>query len=157
MYQKTVGHLSPFRFRRSLWLVICLLPGLLNCSVTLNSMYDPEMDQGATSLQKKMDGFLTKLERHDGHPQVEYAWNTAFYDDYLVELRSLLLRAQSHENNEIAVKQLTFMMENLQQLRLAHEAGSLATSTIQATRNLFNQSWKTIIAHEISKRRGERS
>jgi hypothetical protein len=47
------------------------------------------------------------------------------------------------------------MMDNLQQLRLAHEAGPLAPPTVQATRDLFNQGWQAIIALEIAKRRGE--
>ncbi len=139
------------------WLLIALLLNVMSCSMTLNSLYDPEMDHGATSLQKKMDSFLTKLERHTGQPQSDYSWNATFYDDYVVELRSLLLRAQSHANNEATVKRLTLMMDNLQQLRLAHEAGSLAPSTLQDTRALFNQSWQAIIEQEISKRRGERS
>lgn len=142
-----------FRFRWSPWVLVGLLLGLVGCQVTLISSYDPEIDRAATSLQKKMDAFLTGLETHAGQSQATYAWTAAFYDDYLVELRSVRIRAQSHEKNEITTKQLTLMMDNLQQLRLAHEAGSLAPPTIQATRELFNQGWQAIIALEIAKRR----
>jgi hypothetical protein len=144
-----------WRWRWGPWVLVCLLLGLVGCQVTLISSYDPEIDWGATALQKKMDAFLTGLGTHAGQPQAAYAWNVAFYDDYLVELRSLRIRAQSHEKNEITANQLMLMMDNLQQLRLAHEAGPLVPPTVQATRDLFNQGWQAIIALEIAKRRGE--
>jgi hypothetical protein len=145
------------RFRWNLFLVLCLLTGFVGCQMTLISSYDPEMDKAATALQKKMDAFLTKLETQAGHPQTDYSWNVTFYDDYLVELRSLHLRAGSDPKNEKMAKQVQLMMENLQQLRLAHQAGSLDLSTLQATRTVFNQGWQDIIGMEIAKRRGETS
>jgi hypothetical protein len=146
---------SSFRFLWLRCLFACLLLGLTDCQVTLISPYDPEMDKAATALQKKMDAFLTNLETHAGLPQVDYTWNIPFYDDYLVELRSLHLRAQSQPKNEEITKQLKLMMDNLRQLRLAHEAGSLAFPTIQALRGLFNQGWQAIISVEIARRQGE--
>jgi hypothetical protein len=146
---------SVFRFRRWPQVLVCLLLGLVGCQVVVISSYDPELDRAATSLQKKMDAFLTGLETHAGQPQAKYAWDSGFYNNYLVELRSMLLRAQSQGANEITARELTLMMENLQQLRLAHEAGSLTLPTIQATRDLFNQGWQAIIGREIAKRRGE--
>ena len=145
---------SAFAARWVLWILVCLQLGLVGCHVTLISSYDPEMDRTATSLQKKMDAFLTRLETHAGESQAHYSWDQAFYQNYLVELRSLRLRAQSDPVNEYAAKQLTLMMDNFEQLRLAHEAGPLPIPTIQATRDLFNQGWQAIIAQEIAKRRG---
>jgi hypothetical protein len=128
---------------------------MAGCHVTLNSAYDPEMDKAATALQKKMDTFLTKMETNAGLPQTDYSWNVGFYDDYVVDLRSVHLRAQTDKANSFMEQQLRIMLENLQQLRLAHEAGPLALPTIQATRDLFNKSWQMIIAQEMAKRRGE--
>jgi hypothetical protein len=145
---------SAFAVRRILLALACLQLGLVGCHVTLNSSYDPEMDRTATSLQKKMDGFLTRLETHAGESQALYSWDQVFYQNYLVELRSLRLRAQGDRTNEFTAKQLTLMMDNFEQLRLAHEAGPLPIPTIQATRDLFNQGWQAIIAQEIAKRRG---
>jgi hypothetical protein len=147
--------LSVFLIRWYLWVVAGLLLGVGGCQVTLISAYDSEMDKAATALQKKMDAFLTKMETNVGLPQTDYTWNVAFYDDYVVELRSVHLRAQSDEKNTIMDQQLTVMLENLRQLRLAHEAGPLASPTIQATRDLFNKSWQVIIAQELAKRRGQ--
>lgn len=147
--------LHAFRLRWVLWALAYVLPGLVGCQVMLISSYDPEIDRAATSLQKKMDAFLTRLEAHAGQSQANYSWDPAFYHDYLVELRSVRLRAQSDDTNEGMARQLILMMDNLEQLRLAHEAGPLTIDTIQATRDLFNQSWQDIIAKEMAKRRGE--
>ncbi len=144
-----------FRFRWGSHLLALLMLGQVGCQVMPISTYDPEMDRSATALQKKMDAFLTGLETHAGQPQANYAWDVAFYNNYLVDLRSMLLRAQSHGTQESTAKELTMMMDNLQQLRLAHEAGSLTPPTIQATRDLFNQGWQIIIGREIAKRGGE--
>ena len=145
---------SALRIRWCPWVLVCLLPALVGCQVTLISSYDPEMDRTATSLQKKMDAFLTGLEVHAGKSQANYSWDRAFYHNYLVELRSLRLRAQSDASHAFTAKQLTLMMDNLEQLRLAHEAGPLTLPTIQATRDLFNDGWQAIIAREMAKRRG---
>lgn len=145
---------TSFRFWWYRCTFACLLLGLIGCQITVISPYDPEMDKAATALQKKMDVFLTNLETHPGLPQADYTWDASFYDDYLVELRSLHLRAQSQANNEETAKQLKLMMDNLQQLRLAHEAGPLALPTIQATRDLFNQGWQAIITVELARRLG---
>ena len=147
---------SAFRFRcyRWRWFLACLLLGLWGCQITLISPYDPEMDKSATTLQKKMDTFLTSLETRAGLPQAAYSWNAAFYDEYLIELRSLHLRAQSQPENEETAKHLQLMMDNFRQLRLAHEASPLALPTLEATRDLFNQGWQAIIAVEMARRQG---
>ncbi len=145
------------RFSGKCWVLACLLTGVLGCQVMVISSYDPEMDKGATALQKKMDAFLTKLDTQAGLPQTDYAWNMSFYEDYLVELRSLHLRAQSDAHNAVMAEQLQLMMDNLQQLRLAHKAGPLTPSTLQATRDVFNQDWKKVIGMELAKRRGEKA
>ena len=137
-----------------IWVLTCFLLGVVGCQVTLLSPYDQEMDKAATALQKKMDAFLTKMETNAGLPQTDYTWNVAFYDDYVVDLRSLRLRAMSDGNDTIVDQQLTEMLENLRQLRLAHEAGPLAPPAIQATRELFNKGWQVIIGQEIAKLRG---
>lgn len=83
------------------WFCAFSLLLLVGCPVTLISHYDPEIDRSATALQKEMDSFLTKLETVAETPEAQYAQHNQFYDDYLVELRSVLVRAQSHPKNSI--------------------------------------------------------
>jgi len=131
--------------------VLCIFT-LLACSVRLISNYDPQIDQAATTLQKEMDGFLTRLE---SDPPPSYAKSKQFYDDYAVDLRSVLIRAQSHPKNTQTEKQLALMMNNLKQLEEVHKAGNVSPEVVATMRGLFNQGWLAIIRLEVAKNRGE--
>jgi hypothetical protein len=128
---------------------------LAGCQITLVSAYDPEIDHAATTLQKKMDGYLTELQANLGTAAAQYEQNKPFYEEYMVDLRSVMIRAESHPDNTLTVKQLKLMMDNLDQLRTLHQAGPLSTEVIDTTRDLFNQGWRAIITLELAKRRGE--
>lgn len=129
-----------------------VLSVFLACSVKLISNYDEQIDKSATSLQIDMDRFLTKLA---DDPQPSYAKSKDFYDEYAVELRSLLLRAQSHPKNSQTEQQIGLMMKSLDDLRTMHQAGPIDDEVLKTTRDLFNQSWKAIITLEMAKKRGE--
>jgi hypothetical protein len=129
-----------------------LLSVLLACSVTLISNYDEQIDKSATSLQRQMDSFLTSL---DSTPQPTYASTKEFYTDYAVDLRSLLVRAQSHPKNTQTEQQIELMMKSLEDLRQMHEAGPIDPEVLKTTRDMFNQSWKAIITLEMAKKRGD--
>lgn len=124
----------------------------LGCAVTLISRYDEQIDKKATELQQKMDRFLTGL---DVAGQATYAQSKDFYEEYLIELRSILVRAQSRPKNSITEQQLGFMIKNLRELRTMHEAGRLEKETINTTRDLFNAAWRSVITLELAKKRGE--
>lgn len=142
----------PVVVRDVLAILILLLVG---CSeVRLISSYDQEIDKTATVLQKKMDAFLTKLDSKAGTNEAKYDQNEVFYDDYLVELRSLLIRAQSQPENSITEFQIGLMINSLNQLRILHEAGPISSNTVSTTRNLFAQAWLAIITLEQAKKRG---
>jgi len=126
------------------------------CSkVTLISNYDEQIDQSATDLQKEMDRFLTNLEYQAGTPEADYENNIDFYRHYLIEMRALLIRVQSHPDNQITEEQVRLMTDNLNELKAAHESGQIEAEAIQVFRDLFNQGWGAIIKLEIAKKRGE--
>jgi hypothetical protein len=135
-------------------LALLVAVAAFGCAVRLISDYDREIDRAATRLQREMDTFLTRLEVASGTPAAGYAPHAGFYPDYLVALRSVLVRAQSHPQNRITEEQLLLMIDSLEQLRLAHEAGPLDPAAIRAARNLFNQAWRAIITVELAKKRG---
>ncbi len=121
------------------------------CTLTLISSYDEQIDKTATELQKKMDHFLTSLQ---ADLQPAYQESKAFYDDYLIELRSVLVRAKSHPKNSITEKQIELMMGNIEELRAMHKEGALDTEAIDTTRDLFNTGWRAVITLELAKKRG---
>lgn len=136
-------------------LLALLLALLIGCEITLISKYDPMIDTSATALQKEMDTFLTGLETTAGMPEADYTQHEQFYSDYLVELRSVLVRAESHPKNEITAKQLRLMIDSLEQLRVVHQAGPIDTSPVSTMRDLFNQGWRAVITLELAKKRGD--
>ncbi len=144
------------RFR--IWL--CLLATLAavsgGCEVMLISKYDRQIDESATTLQQEMDAFLTKLETNFGKPEADYGTpkNQQFYEDYLVNLRSVRVRAQSHPKNDITVRQVNLLIGSVAQLRQQHEAGPLVPEVIDINRDLFAQGWRAIITLELAKKRG---
>lgn len=133
---------------------VVLLTLLLGCSLTLVSPYDPQIDRTATTLQKQMDAFLTGLREEDpGEAVPNSAASRLFFDAYAVELRSVLIRAESHPKNQATERQLRLMIDNLEQLRVVDQSGPIDDAAIDTFRDLFNQGWRAIITLEVAKKR----
>ena len=136
-------------------LLIALAVAFSGCSpVRFIAEYDEQIDRSATQLQKDLDSFLTHLETTEGTPEAEYESNQSFYADYMVELRSLLLRAESHTLNDLTEKQLGLMISSVDSLQAIHKDAPLIPEVIDVLRSDLSQSWKAIIALELAKKRG---
>lgn len=118
MSHATVGRKSS-SFMQGGLVLFFLVVLAAGCTLTLISPYDEQIDQSATALQQKMDRFLSGLV---AAPQPSYKQSAAFYDDYMVDLRSLLLRAQCHPKNTITERQIDLMMKNLALVDIAQLA-----------------------------------
>jgi hypothetical protein len=138
------------------WATFALALALTACTtVTLLTQYDEQIDRAASDLQRRMDGFLTRLESQTGD-SARYAMHRQFYAEYLIDLRSVELRASTHPKNRPSLEQYQLMLDNLEQLRSTHERqGTLGRPFIGQTRTLFNTAWKAIIALEVAKKRGQ--
>lgn len=144
----------PAPIRRLRFGALWALWASLACSVTLLSSYDEQIDRAATELQTRMDRFLTVLEEDPGTAAV-YNRHREFYRNYLVDLRAVELRAGTHPKNRPSLEQYRLMRESLEALRRTHEeSGTLSVDFVRQTRELFNQSWRAIIALEVAKKRG---
>jgi hypothetical protein len=132
------------------WLLLLALLLPISCAATFVSSYDEQIDKAATTLQVKMDTFLTGLE---ALPQPTYSKSSSFYTDYDIALRSILIRAESHPKNSLTAMQLGLMTKSVDDLREMHKSGHLDQAAIAITRDLFNQSWRAVIALEVAKKR----
>ena len=144
-------------FRIWLWLLATLVVVSSGCEVMLISRYDQQIDDSATTLQQEMDAFLTKIETNASKPEAAYGTpeNQQFYQDYLVSLRSVRVRAESHPKNDITVEHINKMIDSVAQLRIMHQAGPLLPEVILELRDLFAQGWRAIITLELAKKRGD--
>lgn len=137
------------------WLMLLVMVALSSgCTIRLAAEYDEQIDAAATTLQKRMDRFLTELESAAGTEAAEYARGHAeFYDDYAVELRAVRVRAAAHPRNRVSLAQYDLMEDSLHELEAAHRDAPIAPEAVQTFRELFNQSWQAIIALEVAKKR----
>lgn len=143
------------RARLAAWLVLLVGTAMSSgCTIRLVADYDEQIDAAATTLQKRMDRFLTQLESAAGTEAAEYAAGHAeFYDDYAVELRAVRVRAAAHPRNRVSIAQYDLMEDSLHELEAAHRDAPIAAEAVQTFRELFNQSWQAIIALEVAKKR----
>lgn len=144
--------------RRGLLPCIALLSLLLSqsvgCTVRLIADYDEQTDASITELQRKVETFLTRLERSAGRPEASHAANVGFYDEMRVALSSIEVRAAAIPRNEITRQQLSLLRDSLNTLEELHKTG-ISTEQVQPLRTAFNTSFGAILKLELAKKRGK--
>lgn len=159
---KMLRKINPLR----LILLLSFLAAISGCTVKLIASYDETTDKNVTSLQRKMETFLTDLESKDGVPECSYANNTDFYKESKVDLSEIKVRAEAIPKNDITIKQIALLESSLVDLELLHklkdkktkETGSLnciSTNEIVPLRSAFNSSFTAILKLELAKKRGD--
>lgn len=101
-----------------------------------------------------MENHLTTLESQLDTSDADYNNYVEFYRDAKVDLSSLSVRAAAQGKNDITVKQLDLMSDNLSLLEKAHKEG-LQHNDIPPIRNAFNVGATAILKLELAKKRGE--
>lgn len=148
--------LSRFRWVLLMLALAVATVGTSACvTVRLVGDYDEKVDQLATELQRRMDAHITRLENLPASdPGRAYDANRQFYMDYGVDLRALETRAAGIPRNTITVRQIDLMEQSLEQLRSTHQQqGTLSPAALGPYRELFNTSWRAILAFELGKKR----
>ena len=131
---------------------------LTACSgIRLISEYDDITDKKVTELQDKFAKHFVTLERIIGTPEAVYENFIPFYDDVKSEMRTLTIRANAIDKNDIVIKQLKFLDQNIADLEALHKLGFSKTSEIVPIRNAFETSFTSIIKLQMALKRGEKS
>lgn len=147
-------YVSPARLTM-LSLFILLLSA---CSgIRLISEYDDITDKKVTELQDKFAKHFVTLERIIGTPEAAYENFIPFYDDVKSEMRTLTIRANAIDKNDIVIKQLKFLDQNIADLEALHKLGFSKTSEIIPIRNAFESAFTSIIKLQMALKRGEKS
>jgi len=100
-----------------------------------------------------MEQFLVFMERNEGRDEAQYSRNTKFYDDVRVDISAIRVRAHAIPDNEIAVKQLGLLADNIDILEKLHKIG-MNRNDIQPIKNALNMSCSAILKLELAKKRG---
>jgi hypothetical protein len=143
------------KFQNTVLISIVLL--LCACTVTWVSEYDAQTDQGVSQLHRKTETFLTQLEQQKV-PECLSINHTDFYQQSLVDVRTLKVRAMAIPNNNITVQQLGLLAENLSLMQQGHALEDekntcLATETITFFRSNFESTFTAILKFELAKKR----
>lgn len=127
----------------------------LGCTVKLISTYDEKTDLAVSDLQKKMETFFLNLQSLDGLPECKYEHHDSFYRDVKVSVSAIEVRARAIPDNEITVKQIELLKENIMILEELHKLGCLSKEEIEPLRVNFNTGFTSILKLELAKKRGD--
>jgi hypothetical protein len=124
-------------------------------SIRLISDYDEITDKKVNELQEKVVNHFVKLERVIGTDEAKYQNYIDFYDGVKVDLSILEIRARAIDKNDIIIKQLSLLKQNMMDLEQLHKIGFKSVSEIIPMENAFNSAFSAIIKLIIALKRGE--
>jgi len=127
---------------------------LSECTLKLIADYDETVDKSTTEIQKKVETFLTRLERTIGTSAADYAQHVALYDEVRVDLSALKVRAAAIPQNTITVQQIDLLIDSWSTLEKLHILGFKNKEEISPLRRNFNQDFTQILKLELAKKRG---
>jgi hypothetical protein len=144
---------------RSWFVWILSLLVLVGCGpVRLVSNYDEVIDHRTSAVHTKIGAFVGRMEALAGKPEGTYEQNQAGYAEIEAEIATLKLHATAVPKNDITVKMIDELAQNVGNLRKLHELGGerglrkvLAKSALAA----IDVNCSTIIKFELAKKRGE--
>lgn len=125
------------------------------CTIRLISSYDEKTDEAITDMQKKFETFFLTLESQEGLPECEYENHTEFYKDAKVSISAIEVRARAIPDNEITIKQVVLLKENISLLEQLHIYSCLSKEEIEPLRISFNSGFTAILKLELAKMRGD--
>jgi hypothetical protein len=132
-------------------LLVLVAVGCTN--IRLIADYDEQIDKSVTDLQRKVETFLTGLERNASTPPAAYHANVKFYDEAKVDLSAIRVRAAAIPKNDITLTQLDLLADSLGKLEQLHQSG-ISRAHIAPVRSALNTSFTSILKLEIAKKRG---
>jgi len=124
-------------------------------SVRLIAEYDKRIDDDITSLQKKTETFLSRMERNAGTPEGSFERNAAFYDDVKADIAVLIVRSEALGMNQLTTRQLVLLKESILSLEEQHKKG-LTAALIGPVRQSLNTHYAAVLRLEVAKKKNDR-
>ena len=103
--------------------------------IQLVSDYDEDIDKGSAALHKKIDSYFVSFNSLSSDER-KYKNQQKFYEDVVVDLNSLKVRASAIYKNELTEEQLDIVEENLAYLLLLHKGCVTAPLTNEQKENV---------------------
>jgi len=125
------------------------------CTVKLISNYDEITDKSVSDLQKKVERFFLTLESQEGLPECSFDNHSEFYKEAKVSVSAIEVRALAIPDNDITIKQIALLKENIEMLEQLHKISCLTKEQIEPLRINFNSGFTAILKLELAKKRGD--
>jgi hypothetical protein len=128
----------------------------LGCKVKLISDYDDVTDRAVTELQRKVEGFVHRMESSAGTPAGEYAQNKPFYIDARTDVGAIQVRARAIDHNERTLQSLDHLkigIDHLEQLHRSAGTRGLTEALAEPALAALNTQFTAIIKLELAKKR----
>jgi hypothetical protein len=127
---------------RSLWLLVILLGALpaAGCAVRLIAPHDPALVEKTVQLQERAETLFLALEdaaQTSDPADGAFARHAAAYNEILVLLRVMEVRAGSLELNELTSEQLTLLIDSFAKMRSLHRQKSEARPPTEFSNQLL--------------------
>lgn len=141
---------------RKRYKAVLLIIGVLavSCSSYFIADYNAVIDGGAVALQRKVDAFLTDLDRTAGTPAADYEHHTERYAELRGDLGILRDVAGRQRGNELTIDSMQLIEDNLGRLESIHAAG-VSQQEIAVVRKLLDTQFRMLIQLENAKKRKE--
>jgi hypothetical protein len=138
--------------RTSASLIIALL--IFGCACFSIAEFDPEVVSGAEALHQKFGHFLSTLGECAGTPEADYSRHTAFYTEAWQDLERLEAEARSRPHNELTLRSLEAIRDNLVELEGLHHLG-ISRGEVDVVARLFDTQFRMLVELENAKPRKE--
>jgi hypothetical protein len=159
------GGLSPVSrgLHTALLITVCFLILLGGCTARLVADYDPVIDKSLTDLSVKTENHFNRLQENFGTDKADFDSNRRFYDEFEVEVNTLIARAKIHPRNEITIEQLGLLRESMAGFEELHrqDLGTMerdaALAAIGIARSTIKQHFEAIWKLEFEKKNVRRN
>jgi hypothetical protein len=127
---------------------------VFGCACFSMAGFDPEIVTGTEALQQKFDVFLSALAECAGTPEAEYARHAAFYAEAWTALDRLQAEARLQPGNELTLRALEDIRDNLADLEAFHRDG-ISRGELEVLSTLFDIQFRMLVELENAKPRKE--
>lgn len=140
------------RHKKASFLTVALL--VFGCACYSIASFDPLVVSDAGTLQQKFEVFFSGLAECAGTPEAEFARHEAFYADAWQELERLEARAQLRADNELTLRSIGHIRDNLAELEALHRLG-ITRAEVEIIARLFDTQFRMLVALENAKKGSE--
>jgi len=140
--------------KRQTSIPLALVLLMLGCACFSIADFDPAVATGSEALKEQFHVFLAGLAECAGTSDAAYENHTQFYESAAKELDLLQAQARRQPNNELTLRSLEAIRDNLDELEALHRIG-ISRAEVEIIAQLFDTQFRMLHDLEQAKARKE--